>query len=90
MFPEFALNVPCTPFQERYDILRQFEASEEPVLIASARALQEGVDLPALDMVVLMDCKRSELDIVQTVGRAIRPGTISHIQYPNVDPNSNP
>ncbi|MFM8856316.1 MAG: Helicase associated domain protein, partial [Actinomycetota bacterium] len=41
-------------------------------LLANARCLSEGVDVPALDSVAFIDPRRSEVDIVQAVGRAIR------------------
>ena len=41
-------------------------------LLANARCLTEGVDVPTLDGVAFIDPKRSEVDIVQAVGRAIR------------------
>ena len=41
-------------------------------LLSNARCLTEGVDVPTLDGVVFIDPKRSEVDIVQAVGRAIR------------------
>lgn len=41
-------------------------------LLANARCLAEGVDVPALDGVAFIDPKRAEVDIVQAVGRAMR------------------
>ena len=41
-------------------------------LLTNARCLSEGVDVPALDGVAFIDPRRSEVDIVQAVGRAIR------------------
>ena len=41
-------------------------------LLANARCLSEGVDVPALDGVAFIDPRRSQIDIVQAVGRAIR------------------
>ena len=41
-------------------------------LLANARCLSEGVDVPALDGVIFVDPRKSEIDIVQAVGRAIR------------------
>jgi superfamily II DNA or RNA helicase len=41
-------------------------------LLANARCLAEGVDVPTLDGVAFVDPRRSEIDIVQAVGRAIR------------------
>ena len=41
-------------------------------LLSNARCLSEGVDVPALDGVAFIDPRRSEIDIIQSVGRAIR------------------
>ena len=53
------------------DHLRYLD-SEERGLPANARCLGEGIDVPALDGVAFIDPRRSEVDIVQAVGRAIR------------------
>ena len=42
-------------------------------LLSNARCLGEGVDLPTLDGLAFIDPKQSQVDIVQAVGRAIRP-----------------
>ena len=47
-------------------------ANEDRYIVGNARCLSEGVDVPALDGVAFVDPKRSEIDIVQAVGRAIR------------------
>ena len=41
-------------------------------LLANARCLVEGVDLPQLDAVAFVDPRASQVDIVQAVGRALR------------------
>jgi predicted helicase len=41
-------------------------------VLSNARCLAEGVDVPALDGVVFVDPRRSQIDIVQAVGRVIR------------------
>ncbi len=41
-------------------------------LLANARCLAEGVDVPSLDGVAFIDPRGSQVDIVQAVGRAIR------------------
>lgn len=41
-------------------------------LLANARCLGEGVDIPAVDGVAFIDPRRSVIDVVQAVGRAIR------------------
>ncbi len=51
--------------------LRQLEDGERG-LLANARCLSEGVDVPTLDGVAFIDPRGSEVDIVQAVGRAIR------------------
>lgn len=42
-------------------------------LITNARCLTEGIDVPNIDCVLFADPKRSTVDIVQAVGRALRP-----------------
>lgn len=44
-------------------------------VLANAKALGEGVDLPTLDAVAIVDPKNAEADVVQATGRALRrPG----------------
>lgn len=50
--------------------------AHEFALLANARILGEGVDVPAVDAVVLNDPKRSIIDTVQAVGRALRTGGV--------------
>ena len=60
---------------ERNTILRQFRNFNDGVgVLSNARCLGEGVDVRAIDGVAFIDPKRSKLDIVQAVGRAIRKG----------------
>jgi hypothetical protein len=51
--------------------LKEVQAAERGVL-ANARCLNEGVDVPTLDAVAFIDPRRSQVDVVQAVGRAIR------------------
>ncbi len=41
-------------------------------ILSNARCLSEGIDVPALDAVLFMNPRRSQVDIVQAVGRAMR------------------
>ena len=41
-------------------------------VVSNVRCLSEGVDVPALDAVVFMAPKKSQIDIVQSVGRVMR------------------
>lgn len=57
---------------ERSRILSDFAESQKS-LITNARCLTEGVDVPAIDCVLFADPRQSTVDIVQAVGRALRP-----------------
>ena len=53
--------------------------------MSNARCLTEGTDVPTVDMVAFLTPKRSKVDIVQAVGRAMRnaPGkTTGYILVP--------
>ena len=47
-------------------------APKERGLLSNARCLGEGVDVPSIDGVAFIDPRRSTIDIVQALGRAIR------------------
>ena len=46
--------------------------TDERGILSNARCLSEGVDVPSLDGVAFIDPRKSQVDIVQAVGRAIR------------------
>lgn len=49
-------------------------------VLANARAFGEGVDLPTLDAVAIVDPKNSESDVLQAAGRALRrPGAAAKV-----------
>jgi predicted helicase len=62
------------PAGDRYVLLQQLGRLDDVDrgLLSNARCLAEGVDVPTLDGVAFIDPRRSEVDIVQAVGRAIR------------------
>jgi superfamily II DNA or RNA helicase len=62
------------PTSKRDVLLQQFRHLDEDSrgLLANARCLAEGVDVPAIDGVAFIDPRSSTVDIVQAVGRAIR------------------
>ena len=55
----------------RNDIVQEF-ASSDKALITNARCLTEGVDVPNIDCIVFADPRKSRVDIVQALGRALR------------------
>lgn len=62
-----------TPLSHRRAMLGALAAADEDyVFLSNCRVLGEGVDAPALDAVVFADPKTSPIEIVQTVGRAMR------------------
>ena len=60
------------PTSVRSNIMDEFEASDR-ALVTNARCLTEGVDVPNIDCIIFADPKKSQVDIVQAVGRALRP-----------------
>ena len=56
---------------ERGTIIDDFKTSPLAVL-SNARCLTEGVDVPAVDMVAFMSPKKSQVDIIQATGQAMR------------------
>ncbi|WBB60988.1 Helicase associated domain protein [Streptomyces sp. WMMC500] len=65
--------------EHRREVLRQFgdrvDRHGRPVrqaVLSNCRVLGEGVDVPAVDSVAIIDPKGSVVDIVQAIGRALR------------------
>jgi predicted helicase len=50
------------------------EQHEDPAarILTNARCLSEGVDVPALDAILFMHPRKSQIDVVQSVGRVMR------------------
>ncbi len=59
------------PSQSRKSAMQQFEQSKHSI-VTNARCLTEGIDAPAVDMVAFLNKKRSKVDIIQAIGRALR------------------
>lgn len=56
---------------KRNSIVQEFAKSEHS-LITNARCLTEGVDVPNIDCIIFSDPRKSKVDIVQALGRALR------------------
>lgn len=56
---------------DKQSIISDFE-NDRKSIITNARCLVEGVDVPAVDVVLFADKKRSRVDIVQAIGRCLR------------------
>jgi len=75
----------------RFSLLKEFEAASASV-ITNARCLTEGVDVPNVDAILFADPRRSQVDIVQAVGRALRrdrknPSKTGYVLLPVIVPN---
>ena len=79
------------PTGKRVSLLRDFRESQAAV-ISNARCLTEGVDVPNVDAILFADPRKSQVDIVQAVGRALRrdpnnPNKIGYVLLPVVVPD---
>ena len=59
------------PTSKREVVVNEF-ASSNKALITNSRCLTEGVDVPNIDCIVFADPRKSKVDIVQALGRALR------------------
>lgn len=57
---------------ERLDWLAGDGGDDVCRILSNARCLAEGIDVPALDAVIYLSKRRSQVDIVQSVGRVMR------------------
>ncbi len=74
--------------KERASILKRMEKASS-MIITNARCLAEGIDVPDVDFVSLVDPMRGKIGIVQSAGRALRksharPKEFGHIIIPVV------
>ena len=67
----------------RSDLLKLLAEQPKEILslISNCRCLTEGIDVPAIDGVIFFDPKKSGVDIVQAIGRAIRQSTATGKEY---------
>lgn len=54
------------------DWLKEETESNTCRIVSNVRCLSEGVDVPALDAVIFMSPRNSQVDVVQSVGRVMR------------------
>ena len=69
-----------TPTGTRSNIIKAFARADRS-LVTNARCLTEGVDVPGIDCVLFADPRKSTVDIVQAVGRALRPSEGKKLGY---------
>ena len=69
-----------TPAGTRNRIFKDF-TNAPTALITNVRCLTEGVNIPKIDGILFADPKKSRVDIVQAVGRALRPHKDKKMSY---------
>lgn len=57
---------------ERLDWLKAGDGESTCRILTNARCLSEGVDVPALDAILFLHPRKSQIDVVQSVGRVMR------------------
>ena len=60
---------------KRIDWLRENAGPDVCRILSNARCLVEGVDVPALDAILFLHPRNSQIDVVQAVGRVMRTFT---------------
>ncbi len=68
------------PTGQRSKIITEFSQAERGI-ITNAKCLTEGVDVPNIDCVLFADPRKSSIDIVQAVGRALRRSKSKEFGY---------
>ncbi|VVT18131.1 DEAD/DEAH box helicase [Erythrobacter sp. EC-HK427] len=57
---------------QKLDWLKESHGDAICRILTNARCLSEGVDVPALDAILFMHPRKSQIDVVQSVGRVMR------------------
>jgi len=71
------INVPCKfisgqeTTDERKEVLNSFENGDLPIVIATT-ILDEGVDVPCIDVIILACGGKAEIRLLQRIGRGLR------------------
>ena len=61
--------------------LRTGDADGACRIVTNARCLTEGIDVPALDAVIFLEPKQSQIDVIQAVGRVMRRAPHKDVGY---------
>ena len=70
------------PTRSKYlDWLREEAEDNTCRVLTNARCLTEGIDVPALDAILFMHPRKSEIDVVQAVGRVMRKAKGKNLGY---------
>lgn len=67
--------------EDRLDWLKAETDDETCRILTNARCLSEGVDVPALDAIIFMHPRKSQIDVVQSIGRVMRKAPNKEMGY---------
>ncbi|WP_184503325.1 DEAD/DEAH box helicase [Streptomyces botrytidirepellens] len=56
----------------RRRLLQAFDDTDQQAVLSNVRVLNEGVDIPAIDAIVFAAARKSVIDAIQAIGRALR------------------
>ena len=66
---------------QRLDWLKEDAGADVCRILSNARCLAEGVDVPALDAILFLHPRNSQIDVVQSVGRVMRKAPDKRMGY---------
>ncbi|PKR56722.1 DEAD/DEAH box helicase [Thalassospira lohafexi] len=66
---------------ERLNWLKSDAGDDTCRILSNARCLSEGVDVPALDAIMFMHPRKSQIDVIQSVGRVMRKAQGKNMGY---------
>ena len=66
---------------KRLDWLKEDAGADVCRILSNARCLTEGVDVPALDAILFLHPRNSQIDVVQAVGRVMRRAPDKRMGY---------
>ena len=67
--------------KQRLDWLKEDAGPDDCRILSNARCLTEGVDVPALDAIMFLHPRNSQIDVVQAVGRVMRKAAGKRMGY---------
>lgn len=67
--------------EQKLDWLKQDTPANTCRILSNVRCLSEGVDVPALDAVLFLTPRNSQIDVVQSVGRVMRNAPNKKLGY---------
>lgn len=71
----------ATAREEMLNWLKADAGDDTCRILTNARVLSEGVDVPALDAIMFMHPRKSQIDVVQSVGRVMRRAEDKKLGY---------